>query len=82
MTIKIITKGVDPKTIPMRGTCHNCKTVVECAKEDVKQYYSNQRDMDEGYSYVACPLCSVQITVKEYNPPVINNTVWRDYTRE
>lgn len=69
MTIKIITKGVDPKTVPMRGTCQNCKTVVECGKEDVQQYYGTQRDMDAGYSYVVCPLCTAQIVIRRY--PVI-----------
>lgn len=65
MTIKIITKGVDPKTIPLRGACFNCKTTVECLQSDAKCHDSrNQRD--SAYYSVICPVCNSNIYVSEY----------------
>lgn len=65
MTIKIITKGVNPKAILLRGSCYNCKTVVECSKDDAKNTY-DQRD---GNSWsVVCPVCSGSIYLVEYEP--------------
>lgn len=68
MAIKIITKGVIPKDIPWRGTCYNCKTVVECDKSDAT-YHSNYdcRDPRESSYYTTtCPVCKANIHVKEH----------------
>ena len=68
MSIKIISKGIDPKTIPLRGTCYTCKTVVECAQKDavVSDAY-DCRDQRSGTSYtVACPVCNSSIYVTKH----------------
>ncbi len=67
MAIKIIARGILPKTIPLRGTCSQCSTVVECTESDVTVQDGDQRDQrDRGYSYVSCPVCSAHIVVARY----------------
>ena len=67
MTIKIITKGVDPKTTPLRGTCSNCRTEVECTQQDATPTESSdQRDF--GSFHVKCPVCSASIYMRKYVP--------------
>lgn len=57
--MKIITKGSDPSTVPMRATCSNCKTEIEFLPHEAK-YTSEQRDGD--FYQIACPVCSHTIT--------------------
>lgn len=70
MTIKVIAKGINPKTIPLRGTCHNCSTVVECAQEDAKHHdnYDVRDPREQPYDTVSCPVCGHSIVVKKYVP--------------
>ena len=56
MAIKVITKGVPPKDKVFKGTCHNCKSVVECKKEDGNHSYGDQRDPGEMVN-IMCPVC-------------------------
>lgn len=73
MTVKIITRGIDPKTIPWRGTCFNCKTVIECGKEDTTHHpnYDPRDPREQAYETASCPVCNSQVIVNPYNIPVI-----------
>lgn len=56
--MKIICRGVDPKEHTWRGTCLNCKTLVEFSKAEAR-YNHDQRDGD--YLTVTCPVCGGDI---------------------
>jgi hypothetical protein len=70
MTIKIITKGVDPKTTPLRGTCSNSRTEVECAQVDAKYNgnYDCRDQREQPYYSVVCPVCAHGIYMRKYVP--------------
>jgi endogenous inhibitor of DNA gyrase (YacG/DUF329 family) len=57
--MKIISKGVDPKTMPIMATCNKCGTTVEFMPSEAK-YSSDQRDGD--FYTVECPVCTGSIT--------------------
>ena len=67
MTIKIITRGADPKKTILECACNNCKTIFECEKSDAK-YEGNYdcRDPRESpYYTVSCPVCNRGVYVKD-----------------
>ena len=70
MAIKIISKGVDPKTTPLRGTCSNCRTEVECQQSDAKynDNYDCRDPRESAYYSVVCPVCSSGIYLRKYIP--------------
>jgi len=79
MTIKIITKGIGPKTIPLCGTCYTCRTVVECEQSDAN-FYSSSYGGDSGYC-VVCPVCSASISLTQRlpdppEPPAARTIKW------
>ncbi len=57
--MKIISKGVDPATVPIMASCNKCKTTVEFMPAEA-QYTSDQRDGD--FYTVDCPVCKSKIT--------------------
>ncbi len=73
MTIKIITRGIDPKTFPWRGTCHNCKTVFECDKSDTTHHpnYDPRDPREQDYDTATCPVCNAQAHVTVYKAPPV-----------
>lgn len=48
---KIIKRGQDPRTKPVRHTCGKCKSVIEFTRSDI---HGDQRDGN----YVKCPVCN------------------------
>lgn len=52
--MKIINQGIDPDTVPVRGTCTHCRTQIEFMPHEAKRH-SDQRDGD-AYE-VQCPTC-------------------------
>lgn len=68
MSIEIINRGIDPETIPLRGTCYTCKTVVKCEQGDAKvEDAYDFRDQRGGTNYtVVCPVCSSVIHVTKH----------------
>ena len=57
--MKIISKGVDPATVPIIASCSKCKTQIEFLPCEAK-YTSDQRDGD--FYSIACPVCKSTIT--------------------
>lgn len=53
--MKIIERGTDPNTTPIRATCNHCRTIFEFQPIEAK-YNSDQRDGD-CYS-IDCPVCN------------------------
>jgi hypothetical protein len=65
--MKIISRGVDPRTLTYQATCNRCKTVVEFTRDDPEVKYNNdQRDGD--YLSCSCPVCADMITVQVRRP--------------
>lgn len=59
--MRIINKGVDPKTKPIMASCNRCKTVVEFMPNEA-QYHSDPRE-DDFYT-VVCPVCDSTISAQ------------------
>ena len=57
--MKIIERGTDPKTVPIRATCNHCRTVFEFHPIEAK-YNSDQRDGD--FYSIDCPVCKRTVT--------------------
>lgn len=57
--MKIIQRGTDPKSTPIRATCNNCQTVFEFHPIEAKYSY----DQREGDFYsIDCPVCNKTVT--------------------
>jgi len=54
--MRIVKLGNVPGDEIGKGTCHNCKTVIECYKKECTKSYYDQRDACWNYS-VTCPVC-------------------------
>lgn len=67
--MKIISKGIDPKTVSIMATCTNCRTTVEFMPSEAK-YTSDQRDGD--FYSVICPVCESTIAASVRKPVVAN----------
>lgn len=63
--MKIIKKGKRPEDKKHRGTCHNCKTVVEFSQSEGVVTYDQR---DGNFVTVKCPTCGQDIT-SAINPP-------------
>ena len=59
--MKIISRGVDPKTIPLLGTCSTCKTSVEFLRSEAT-YYAAHVQREQEYWCVVCPVCNGSIS--------------------
>jgi hypothetical protein len=67
MTIKVIKEGVKNWQTVYRGTCHTCKCVVECDKNDgnyVPHSYRGEGD----YVAIKCPNCEHGINCYPIKP--------------
>lgn len=51
--MRVIHQGTDPKTVPLRGTCSNCKTTVEFTKQETVIEYERNHTLHK----VVCPTC-------------------------
>lgn len=52
-------------SFPLRVTCTRCKSELEAAQTDIKEWQSDPRDpRDTGGFYVECPLCHAQNAVR------------------
>ena len=60
--MRIVFKGVDPKTVEYEQTCTECKTIFAFFKVEVEH---DQRDG----SYINCPVCDKALAPK-YDRPV------------
>lgn len=69
MPIRIIEAGRNPDTIPYRGRCSSCRTLVEAPKYDCKEVEPGEGAVRERpWLFVACPVCYSRITMNPYTP--------------
>lgn len=59
--MKIIKQGVDPDTVPMLGTCMNCRTQVEFLKSEATHHRAGLDQRDSEHWSVPCPVCKQSI---------------------
>lgn len=57
--MKIIERGTDPQSTPIRATCNHCKTVFEFHPIEA-EYTSDQRDGN--FYLIGCPVCKHTVT--------------------
>lgn len=62
--MKVISKGIDPATVPLQCTCGQCRSVIEFLPHEAK-YTSDQRDGD--FYKIQCPVCGTAITTDVRN---------------
>lgn len=58
--MKVIKTGVDPRTIPLTGTCSTCKTQVEFLQSE-GDYHTAYDQRDSEYWSIPCPVCHSSI---------------------
>ena len=62
-----------PKFKPFPHTCKACSAELEVDKESDIQYYyfSDQRDGNDEYFFIKCPVCGEQLTISDKHVPIL-----------
>lgn len=55
--MKIIKRGKNPKQKPLKGTCNDCGTIVECLHKETKTLIDKDTEQGMATQYVKCPIC-------------------------
>lgn len=66
--MKLISRGVDPKTVVRNATCANCHSKYEFTASDSEvKYTSDQRD--GSFFSFTCTVCNQLVYASAANPP-------------
>jgi RNase P subunit RPR2 len=67
--MKILRKG----SVIFRGTCDECRTIVECEPNEVQKRHSGTEFIN---TYVTCPVCDSEIKVYTRNFYIHRDRPW------
>ncbi len=56
--MEIIRRGTPPSEIKWRGTCSQCKSIMECKEGEVHDIYEGDQREPGRMGKAACPVCS------------------------